>query len=114
MADIVPAPVIVPGGIYTGVLGSPAGPYIVTTSVIPMDPAGNKMILIMRADNSDPTFMSKEPPSGEADHLMDYVGNMVRTGPDTWDYSGIAYGTKKVEGQRCCPKSCTWTSRRER
>lgn len=99
MADIVPAPVIVPSGVYTGLLRSPVGPYIVTLTVIPMDPAGNTMIFIVRSDNSDPTFMSTEPPSGEADHLTDYVGNMVRTGPDTWDYTGIAYGTKKVEGQ---------------
>jgi hypothetical protein len=24
---------------------------------------------------------------------------MIRTGPNTWDYTGIAYGTKNVEGQ---------------
>jgi hypothetical protein len=99
MDDPVPAPVIVPSGVYTGLLGSPVGPYTVTMTVIPMDPAGNTMIFIARADNSDPTFMSTEPPSGEADHLTDYVGNMVRTGPDTWACTGIAYGTKKVEGQ---------------
>ena len=99
MADIVPAPVIVPSGVYTGLLRSPVGPYIVSMTVIPMDPAGNTMIFIGRADNSDPTFMSTEPPSGEADHLTDYVGNMVRTGPDTWAYTCVAYGTKKVEGQ---------------
>jgi len=99
MDDPVPAPVIVPSGVYTGLLGSPVGPYIVTMTIIPMDPAGNTMIFIARADNSDPTFMSTEPPSGEADHLTDYVGNMVRTGPDTWACTGIAYGTKKVQGQ---------------
>lgn len=99
MDDPVPAPVIVPSGVYTGLLGSPAGPYVVTMTIIPMDPAGNTMSFIARADNSDPTFMSTDPPSGEADHLTDYVGNMVRTGPDTWACTGIAYGTKKVEGQ---------------
>jgi len=99
MADIVPAPVIVPSGIYTGLLGSPVGPYIVTMTVIPMDPAGNTMIFIVRVDNSDPTFMSVEPPSGEADHLTDHVANMVGMGSDTCAYAGIAYGTKKVEGQ---------------
>jgi hypothetical protein len=99
MADIVPAPTIVPSGAYTGVLRSPVGPYTVTMTVIPTDPAGNTMIFIARADNGDPTFMSTEPPAGEADHLTDYVGNMVRTGPNTWEYTGIAYGSKKVEGQ---------------
>ena len=99
MADIVPAPVIVPSGTYTGLLGSPVGPYITTLTVIPLDPAGNTLTFIARADNSDPTFMSTEPPSAEADHLTDYVGNAVRTGPDTWAYTAVAYGTKKVEGQ---------------
>ena len=99
MADIVPAPVIVPSGTYTGLLNSPAGPYIATMTLIPMDPAGNTMSLILRADNSDPTFMSTDPPAAEADHLTDYVGNAVRTGPDTWAYTVMAYGTKKVEGQ---------------
>ena len=99
MADIEPAPVIVPSGIYTTVMGTPAGTYIITMTVIPMDPAGNTMILMAPNDNSDPTYFSTEPPTGEADHLTDYVANMVRTGPDTWAYTGIAYGTKKVEGQ---------------
>ena len=99
MADVVPAPVIVPGGIYTGALNSPAGPFTVSISVIPMDPAGNKMICIADADNSDPTWGAQNPPSSETDHQTDFALNMVRTGPDTWDYTGIAYGTRKVEGQ---------------
>ncbi len=99
MADIVPAPVIVPGGVYTGTLNSPVGRYIVSMSVIPMDPAGNKMICTVIADNSDPTYGAQDPPASETDHHTDFALNMVRTGPDTWDYTGIAYGTKKVEGQ---------------
>lgn len=94
MANITPAPVLVPCGIYTGV-----HPQAFTDTIIPMDPAGNTLIFIMRNDNADPTAGATEPPLSEADHLTDYVGNMVRTGPNTWDYTGIAYGTKKVEGQ---------------
>jgi hypothetical protein len=94
MANVVPAAVLVPCGVYTG-----AHPQAYTTTVIPMDPAGNQMIFIMRNDNADPTAGATEPPLSEADHLTDYVGNMVRTGHNTWDYTGIAYASKKVEGQ---------------
>lgn len=94
MANITPVPVLVPCGIYTGV-----HPQAFTDTIIPMDSAGNTMIFIMRNDNADPTGGATEPPFSEADHLTDYVGNMVRTGPNTWDYTGIGYGTKKVEGQ---------------
>ena len=99
MADYDPVPVLVPSGVYTTDMGTPGGTYIITMTIIPMDPAGNKMIIMVPNDNSDPTYFSTEPPTGEADHLTDYVGNMVRTGPDTWAYTGVAYGTKKVEGQ---------------
>jgi hypothetical protein len=94
MANIEPSLVLVPCGIYTGV-----HPQAFTDTIIPMDPAGNTMIFIMSNDNNDPTGGATEPPLSEVDHLTDYVGNMVRTGPNTWDYTGIAYGTKKVEGQ---------------
>ena len=94
MNDPVPAPVIVPAGIYTGV-----HPQAFTDTIIPMDPAGNEMIFIMTNDNNDPTGGATDPPFSEADHLTDYVGNMVRTGPNVWAYTGVAYGTKKVEGQ---------------
>jgi hypothetical protein len=98
MADIDPVPVLVPGGIYTGVMPTPPE-FTFTTTVVPMDPAGNTMAFIMRNDNHDPTLLDPNPPLSEADHLTDFVGNMVRTGSNTWDYTGVAYGTKKVEGQ---------------
>jgi hypothetical protein len=92
VGDPVLAPVLVPSGVYTGV-----HPQAFTDTLVPMDPAGNKMIFIMRNDNGDPTGGATEPPLSEADHLTDYVGNMLRTGLNTWDYTGVAYGTKKVE-----------------
>ncbi|MHC4521227.1 MAG: hypothetical protein ACYTAS_21745, partial [Planctomycetota bacterium] len=64
MDDPVPAPVLVPSGVYTGV-----HPQAFTDTLIPMDPAGNKMIFIMRNDNSDPTGGATEPPLSEADRL---------------------------------------------
>lgn len=94
MDDPVPVPVIVPAGIYTGV-----HPQAFTDTIIPMDPAGNEMIFIMTNDNNDPTGGATEPPFSQADHLTDYVGNMLRTGPNVWAYTGVGYGTKKVEGQ---------------
>lgn len=98
MADIVPTPVIVPGGIYTGVMANPAQ-FTFTAAVMPMDLAANRMIFIMRNDNCDPTYLATEPPGSEADHQTDFVVDMVRTAPDAWAYTGVAYGTKKVEGQ---------------
>jgi hypothetical protein len=98
MADIVPAPVIVPGGVYSGTLPGPP-PFTFTTSVIPLDPLGNRMTFIQRNHNQDPTMLQTEPPASEADHKTDFVGNMVRTGPDTWAYTGVLYGTRKAEGQ---------------
>ena len=97
MGDIEPSPVLVPSGIYTCVHPG-AIEFTFTDAIIPMDPAGNTLIFIMRNDNHDPTMGTTEPPFSETDHLTDWIGNMVRTGPDTWDYTGIAYGTKKVEG----------------
>jgi hypothetical protein len=98
MVDIVPAPVVVPGGVYTGVHPEPAT-FAFTTSISPVDPAGNRLAFVMRNDNQDPTHMSTDPPASEADHLTDFVGNMIRTGPNTWAYTGVAYGTKTIEGQ---------------
>ena len=98
MADIEPAPVLVPSGVYTGLFPGDMA-FAFTTIEIPMDPAGNTMVFIMRNDNQAPTLGDPNPPLSEVDHMTDYVGNMIRTGPNTWDYTGIAYGTKKVEGQ---------------
>jgi len=98
MASIEPVPVCVPSGIYTGVMPG-ALEFTFTTAVIPMDPAGNTMVFVQRNDNQPPTLGDPNPPLSEVDHMTDYAGNMVRTGPKTWDYTGMAYGTKKVEGQ---------------
>lgn len=98
MADIVPAPVIVPAGIYTGVIPMPPQ-FTFTTVGIPVDPAGNKMICIMRNDHHDPTLGATEGPASEADQLTDLVLSMVRTAPNAWAYTGVAYGMKTAVGQ---------------
>jgi len=98
MADIEPAPVLVPGGVYTGVHPPPLV-YTFTRTVIPTDPAGNTMTFIYRCDNAYPTLGDPNPPLSETDHMTDFVGDMVRTGPNTWEGTAVAYGTKKVEAQ---------------
>jgi hypothetical protein len=91
MTDTEPAPICVPSGVYTGVYNQTD---TFTRTVIPTDPLGNTMTGIYKARNVDPTIGR----SFDADHMSDYVGNMVRTGPNTWASTGISYGTKKVQG----------------
>lgn len=97
MADIVPVPICVPRGVYIGVY--PAHQWTFIRTVIPTDPAGNTITSILSCDNADPTFGITDPPFSEVDHMTDYIGPMVRTGPNTWAHTAISYGTKKVEGQ---------------
>jgi hypothetical protein len=98
VADIEPVPVCVPSGVYTGVHDPPVV-YTFTKTIIPTDPAGNTATYIYKTDNAYPTLGSPDPPLSEVDHITDLVGNMARTGPNTWAFTAVAYGTKKVEGQ---------------
>jgi len=91
MADIEPAPICVPSGVYTGIYNQTD---TFTRTVIPTDPLGNTITNIYKPCNPDPTIGG----NFDADHMTDYVGNMVRTGPNTWAFTAISYGTKKVEG----------------
>jgi len=88
-----------PGGVFTGIHPPMPWAYIITETIIPTDPVGNTITFIWKADNSDPTLGDPNPPLSEVDHMTDFVGNGIRTGPNTWDYTGVAYGTKKVEEQ---------------
>jgi hypothetical protein len=98
MADIEPAPLCVPSGVYTGIHDPPLV-YTFTKTIIPTDPAGNTATYIYRTDNGYPNMGATEPPLSEVDYMTDIVGNMVRTGPNTWAFTAICHGTKKVEGQ---------------
>jgi hypothetical protein len=98
MADIEPAPVLVPGGLYIGV-HDPPNVYAFNKTVIPTDALGNTITTIYRCDNAYPNLGDPNPPLSEADHMTDFVGNAVRTGPNTWEGTAISCGTKKVEGQ---------------
>ena len=96
MADIVPSPVLVPGGLYIGI-NEPPNTYAFTKTVIPTDAMGNTITSIYRCDNGDPTLGN--PDFAEVDHQTDFVGHMVRIGPKTWEGTAVSCGTKKVEGQ---------------
>ena len=98
MADIVPTSVLVPGGLYIGV-HDPPNVYAFNKTVIPTDALGNTITTIYRCDNAYPTLGDPNPPLSETDHMTDFVGNMVRTGPNTWEGTALCCGTKKVEGQ---------------
>ena len=98
MADITPAPILVPSGIYVGVHKPPVE-YPFMVSVIPTDPAGNTLTTIFWSDNGYPNLGIDQPPFSECDSMTKLLGHSVRTGPTTWAGTRIAYGTKKVDGQ---------------
>jgi len=98
MADVEPAPVCVPSGVYVGVHVPPVEyPFMMT--VIPTDPAGNTLTTIYWSDNGYPNLGIDQPPFSECDYFTKLLGHSVRTGPTTWTGTTIVYGTKKVEGQ---------------
>jgi len=124
LGNLTPPPVL-PGGVYTGLHAAPMGSDLsepmpltrseptvsslgqtipptaplrttITESVTPLDPACNTMAFSYSCDSQDPTLACTRLPLAKADHLTDFVGNMVRTDWDTWDYTAVAYGTMEV------------------
>jgi hypothetical protein len=51
----------------------------------------------MRLVNPDTTFFGMFP---DADYMSELVGEAVRTGPNTYDFSLIGYGAKTLVGVR--------------
>ena len=73
-------------------------PLIFQNTVTPQDPAGKKLTYVMRWVNPDATL--KNPDFAEADYASELVGEAVRTGPKSYDYSVIGYGVNDRPGDR--------------
>jgi hypothetical protein len=75
-------------------------PLIMQETLTPLDPAGKKMAYFMHLVNPDATFAFPFPPFSETDYLSDLVGEAVKTGQNSYDFSLIGYGVKEVENDR--------------
>jgi hypothetical protein len=75
--------------------GAPA--LFIQETLTPMDPAAKRLAYVGWTVNPDETFFGLDL---EADYLSELVGEAVRTGQNTYDYSAIAYGVKKVADSR--------------
>ena len=73
-------------------------PLIFQSTITPHDPAGDKLTYVMRWVNPDVTF--KNPQLEETDYISELVGEAIKTGPNTYDYSVIGYGVKERPGER--------------
>ncbi len=83
------------GGSWLG--NFPAGgpydiPLLVSETLTPVDPAGDRMAYVMRLLNTDFTFSGMFP---ETNVVSDLVGEAVRTDPNAYEVTVIGYGTKK-------------------
>ena len=65
-------------------------PLIIQNTLTPLDPEGNKLVYVIRLVNPDATF--KIPPFAESDYMSELVGEAVKTGPGTYDFSLLGYG----------------------
>ena len=77
-----------------------AKPLLMQETFTPLDPAGKKMAYVMRLVNPDATFAIPEPPFSDTDYLSDLVGEAVRAGRNSYDFSLIGYGVNELEGVR--------------
>jgi hypothetical protein len=75
-------------------------PLIMQETIIPLDPGGKKMAYFMHLVNPDATFAFPFPPFSETDYSSDLVGEAVKTGPNSYDFSLIGYGIRGVENDR--------------
>jgi len=72
-------------------------PCIIQQTLTPLDPAGDRLAFRQQFVNADPTFLSLYP---EADHQSDLVGEAVKTGRNTYEYTIIGYGYKSQPANR--------------
>ena len=73
-------------------------PLLMLETISPQDPAGNKLTYTMHLVNPDATFAA--PPLSESDYMSDLVGEAVRTGRDSYEFSLIGYGVEDREANR--------------
>jgi hypothetical protein len=74
-----------------------ADPLIIQTTITPQDPAGNRLTYVMRLVNPDVTFGLG---FDETDYMSELIGEAVKTGPKTYDFSLIGYGVKERPADR--------------
>ena len=75
-------------------------PLIMQETLTPLDPEGKKMAYFMHLVNPDATFGFPFPPFSKTDYLSDLVGEAVKTGRNSYDFSLIGYGVKEEEKDR--------------
>lgn len=83
-------------GSYSG--GPWDDPLIHQSTLVPVDPEGERFAYVMRWVNPDVTLRAE--PFAEADYSSEMVGEAVKTGPGTYDISLIGYGVKERDGDR--------------
>jgi hypothetical protein len=83
-----------PCGVYTGVDG---GGATWNQTLIPCDPACNRMTAVVKFPNISPVgpYGTNNPWFPTTEFRSDLVGNLVRTGRNTWDFTWIGYGVEK-------------------
>ena len=72
-------------------------PAIVQETLTPLDACGDRLAYRQQFVNTDPTFLSMFP---EADNQSHLVGEAVKTGPNTYEYTIIGYGFKTLPANR--------------
>lgn len=73
---------------------------IMQETIIPLDPAGKKLAYTMHLVNPDATFGFPFEPFSETDYVSDMVGEAVKKGKNSYEFSLIGYGVKEVEANR--------------
>jgi hypothetical protein len=84
-------PHVKPCGVYTG---KDPGGATWNQTLIPCDPACNRMTAVVKYANISPVGPGF-PLFPTTEFRTDLVGNLVRTGPNTWDFTWIGYGVEK-------------------
>ncbi len=70
---------------------------VATTTLVALDPLGSRLKMTEQWANADQTLLGMFP---EADWASDMGGEAVRTGHDTYKFTILGYGGKKVPGDR--------------
>lgn len=72
-------------------------PLIIQDTLTPLDPAGDRLAYRQQFINADPTFLSIFP---EADNQSHLIGEAVKTGLNTYEFTIIGYGFKTLPADR--------------
>ena len=88
----------IPGSWITYLKEPPDVPTLIMQETLtPLDPAAKRLSYVLRLVNGDATFFGLDP---EADSMSELIGEAVRTGKNTYDFSAIGYGIEAVSDNR--------------